>query len=90
MGEVPLDGGAPTVIASDNGTLGVVSDGTFVYYTSPNGGANVDGIVARVPLDGGASVTLATGGMPEAIAIDATSVYWTSSSMGTVVKRTPR
>jgi hypothetical protein len=91
LGVLPLDGGAPRILSHDNGTLGVVSDGTYVYYTSPDGNAPVyNGSVVRVPLDGGAPTTLVTGGAPEAIAIDATSVYWTSSSTGSVMKLTPR
>jgi hypothetical protein len=91
VGVVPLDGGAATAIAHDNGTFGVVSDGTYVYYSAPNGDAPAyDGAVLRVPVDGGTPTTLATGGMPDAIAIDATSIYWTSSVNGTVTKLSPR
>jgi hypothetical protein len=91
VGVIPLDGGAVGSLANDNGTWGVASDGTYVYYTSPNGdGTNYDGAVLRVPIAGGSPVTLATGGNPEAIAIDATSVYWTSTTNASVMKVSPR
>jgi hypothetical protein len=91
LGVLPLDGGAPTSIANDNGTWGVVSDGTYVYYASPNSDApTFDGAVVRVPLAGGTPTTLATGGYPEVIAIDATSVYWTSTRATSIMKVSPR
>ena len=87
---MPLDGGAKSMLTRDNGTQGVVSDGTYVYYASANGGSNVDGEIVRVPIDGGAPTVLATGGYPEEIAIDATSVYWTSSRSQIIGKVSPR
>jgi hypothetical protein len=91
VGVVPLDGGAATAIAHDNGTFAVVSDGTYAYYSSPNGDAPAnDGAIVRVPLDGGAPTTLATGNHPEAIAIDATAVYWASSRSQTIGRVSPR
>lgn len=91
VGKVPLDGGASTILATNNGTFGVVSDGSYVYYTSPNGDAPAyDGAVLRVPVGGGAPTTLATGGGPWGVAIDATSVYWTDTGSGSIMKATPR
>jgi hypothetical protein len=91
LGVLPLDGGPATILTRDNGTYGVVSDGTYVYYSSANGDAPVlDGAIVRVPIDGGAPTTLATGTNPESIAVDATSVYWTSTEAGVVVKVSPR
>ncbi len=87
---LPLDGGAKSMLTRDNGTQGVVSDGTYVYYASANGGSAVDGEIVRVPIDGGAPTVLATGGFPEEIAIDATSVYWTSSRSQIIGKVSPR
>jgi hypothetical protein len=87
----PLDGGTPTMLATNNGTQSVVSDGTNVYYTSPNGNApTFDGAVLRVPVDGGAAVTLATGGAPQAIAVDGASAYFSRALDGTVVRVTPK
>jgi hypothetical protein len=91
LGVVPLDGGAATAIAHDNGTWGVVSDGTYVYYSSPDGDAPIyDGAIVRVPIDGGAPTTLATGNHPEAIALDATGLYWASSQSQTIGRVSPR
>jgi hypothetical protein len=90
VGLVPLDGGPPSVMAHDNGTQGVVSDGTNVYFTSPYGGPTLDGLVGRVPVSGGATLTLVTHGWPEALAINRRSAFWTSSRAGTVTKITPR
>jgi hypothetical protein len=56
LGQLPLDGGVATTLSTNNGTEGVVSDGTFVYYTSANGNAPVyDGAVLRVPVAGAPS-----------------------------------
>jgi sugar lactone lactonase YvrE len=93
VGALPFDyhGGAPKLLATNNGTESVVSDGVYVYYTSANGDyPQYDGAVLRVPVTGGTPVTIATGGAPDSIAIDATSVYWASSSKGTISKATPR
>ncbi len=87
VGVCPLDGGAPTVIAHENGTLSVASDGFNVYFTSPNGDGPVfDGAVHRVPLDGGPDVTLATGGAPEWLAVNGSTVYWIASSTGAILR----
>jgi hypothetical protein len=91
VGRLPLDGGAVTVLSTNNGTEGVVSDGTYVYFTSANGDPPAyDGAVLRVPVAGGTVVTIATGNWPDSIAIDATSVYWASSRSGLVMRATPR
>jgi hypothetical protein len=88
---LPLDGGAASTLARDNGTRGVVSDGTYVYFASPDGDApTFDGEIVRVSVDGGAPTVLATGGSPEEIAIDGTSVYWTSTGSSIVGKVSPR
>ena len=87
---LPLDGGSKSMLARDNGTQGVVSDGKYVYYASANGDSTSDGEIVRVPIDGGAPTVLATGGYPEEIAIDATSVYWTSSRSQIIGKVSPR
>jgi hypothetical protein len=91
IGAIPFDGGAPKLLATNNGTESAVSDGVNIYYTSANGHPpSYDGAVLRVPVTGGAPTTIATGGAPDSIAIDATSVYWASSSKGTITKATPR
>jgi hypothetical protein len=91
IGQLPLDGGAATILSTNNGTEGVVSDGTYVYFTSANGDPPAyDGAVLRVPAAGGTVDTIATGNWPDSIAIDATSVYWASSRSGVVMRATPR
>jgi hypothetical protein len=91
VGQLPFDGGAATILSTNNGTEGVVSDGTYVYYTSANGDPTAyDGAVLRVPAAGGTVDTIATGNWPDSIAIDATSVYWASSRSGVVMRATPR
>ena len=91
LGVLPLDGGAPYTLANENGTWGVVSDGTYVYFSSPDGDPPaLDGAILRVPVLGGTPTTLATGTYPESIAIDATAVYWTSSRNSVVMKVSPR
>src|SRR5580704_5299607 len=75
---VPLDGGAPTTVATFasafNGVPGIVSDGTNVYWANNFGFA-----VMRAPVAGGAAVTVSCAmEKPEGIAQDAKNIYWTT------------
>jgi uncharacterized repeat protein (TIGR03803 family) len=65
---VPITGGAPTVLASFNGTDGkypyagvtLSADGTTLYGTTFQGGANGGGTVYSLPITGGAPTILAS------------------------------
>jgi hypothetical protein len=83
--KVPVNGGAPTILASGQKFPGgIVVDAANVYWTN---GWDV-GTVMKVPLGGGTPTILASGQVtPGAIAVDATSVYWTS---GDSVRKAPK
>ncbi len=65
---VPLAGGTPTVLASFNGSTGqypsagltLSADGSTLYGTTKQGGANGYGTVFSVPLAGGTPTVLAS------------------------------
>ena len=75
--KVPLAGGAPVVLASDQELPEEIAvDATHVYWTT-FGFEGKNGAVMKVPLDGGTPTALASdqdGLTP--IAIDAADVYW--------------
>ena len=85
--KMAIDGGAPVILASEQGGPDTVAvEGANVYWTN---GAN--GTVMTVPVVGGTPSTLASG-QPGAdhTAVDATSVYWTTSGGdGGAVVRAP-
>ena len=92
---VPIAGGTPSALAVGQPTpLGVVSDGTNVYWTNFATYDTPTGSVMRVPVGGGVPLAIAEGqNGPSGITVDATSVYWTnmaSGGGGTVMKRTPK
>jgi hypothetical protein len=79
----PPDGGAPTVIASQQGApWGIAVDSQYVYWTTYD-----DSNVVRAPLAGGASYPLASGqSNPTAITVDDKNVYWLNANNGTIYK----
>jgi hypothetical protein len=78
---VPIDGGAPALLASGGG-FGIAVDATNVYWT--NVAAET---LTKMPLVGGAITTLATGVFPSGgIAVDAKNVYWTEVSPSKVMQ----
>jgi len=84
--KVPLDGGSPTTIVSNQVTPGTIAvDSTTVYWTTNRA-------VMKAPLHGGTVITLAADqDAPDAIAVDSASVYWvTKDNPGTVMKATPK
>lgn len=83
--KVPVDGGAPIVLASGQHIPGGIAvDTANVYWTN---GWSV-GDVMKIPLDGGTPTSLASGQIaPGKIAVDATSVYWTTNDS---VKKAPK
>jgi hypothetical protein len=73
---VPIDGGAPTMIASGQTTVvGLTVDATLVYWTV-NGGSG--GSVMSAPLVGGMQPATVAVGMrhPGGVAVDAMNAYW--------------
>jgi hypothetical protein len=76
---VPLAGGTPVTLASQQLAGPMVSDGVRLYWINYNYGYD-SGDVMKMPVAGGTPMTVAdfqhglTG-----IAVDATSVYWTTS-----------
>jgi hypothetical protein len=90
---VGLDGGLPSMLATQPAGPPLAMDNTNIYWATQDA-------VLRVPKAGGTTVTLASNQPgPFAIAVDATSVYWTTEGTctngappwsGTVMKRTPK
>jgi hypothetical protein len=80
---IPLDGGSPTTLASDQDGPGAIAlDATNVYWVTYNGGT-----VMALPLAGGTPITLASGQSgPGGLALDATTVYWANYAGGQVMK----
>ncbi len=91
--EVPLDGGAPSTLISQQALRVIATDSTDVFWATANS-------VMSVPLKGGGATTLATDqDVPSGIVVDNTSVYWTTQGTcpgdgglctGTVMRRTPK
>jgi hypothetical protein len=84
--KVPLDGGAPTTLASgQTAPTGTALDGTSVYWVNNDSseGSSPNGAVKKVSKSGGAPTTLASGllTIQSMIAVDATSVYWTGEGV---------
>jgi hypothetical protein len=77
---VPLAGGTPKMLAPNPG-CGVVTDATYVYWTSPNIDDDSEGTILRLPLAGGTPTTVAAHQASPCwgIAVDATSLYWTNA-----------
>lgn len=84
VSRMPLVGGAPMLLASDQGYPGVaVSDGQFVYWTSDAG--QPPGYTVRVNREGGTPVVLASEpSEPLYLALDGKYLYWTSQLFGGV------
>jgi hypothetical protein len=95
---VPIAGGTPNALASNQSPYGIALDATNVYWTGVDsaavpGEATLTGAVLRISLAGGAPTTLASApNVPAQIAVDGTSVYWTNRGSfpnytdGTVMK----
>jgi hypothetical protein len=79
--KVPIDGGTPVVIASEQGSpAGVAVDGTGVYWVD----TGTTGTVMAAPLDGGAAFALASGqNSPNGTVVAGGNVYWVTSSGST-------
>jgi hypothetical protein len=73
--QAPLDGGAPTTLASGVGNGGIAADSANVYF-----GAFPD--VFKVPLDGGPAVDLGTGVTNDSIIVGPSAVFGTYASSG--------
>jgi hypothetical protein len=54
VSQVPLTGGSPTVVSTDQNPGGIAVDATHVYWCEGGGS------VMKMPLDGGTPVTLAS------------------------------
>jgi hypothetical protein len=93
--KVPIGGGTVTTLVALNdppaaglgpvccaGVSNVVSDGTSVYYSTPNFAAHTGGQVWRVPVGGGTPVLLVNDANGPALrmALDANNLYWTDGS----------
>ena len=79
-----------TLVAAAQQVRGMVSDGTFLYWTEMNGGRNGEGVVQRQPVLGGAVEVLASSqNRPWGIAVDEKSVYWATNDEhdGQIMKR---
>jgi hypothetical protein len=92
---IPLAGGTPRVLASDQDSpLAIAVDDSAIYWTAGGvttiDGGTSDGVVLSMPLDGGTPTPLVSGlGMPTAIAVHdgvvAFSAYTSSgNAIGTV------
>jgi hypothetical protein len=83
VSKMPLAGGAPTVLATNqSGPWRIALDATSVYW-----GADQDGgSVMKVAKAGGAPVQLAKAcGEPRAIAVDGANVYWADPAHGRIL-----
>jgi hypothetical protein len=79
--KVPLAGGDPITLASEQRASGMAVDATYVYWVNMGLQANnyADGSVMRVPIAGGTPIALVSMQTVNGwIAVDATSVYWTT------------
>src|SRR5262249_15231090 len=91
--KVPVGGGTPTDIATQNfGTNVSVSidvDSTSVYWSiNPGGGS---GALYKAPIAGGSPVILTAANQPTAIAVDGTALYWVETNGGglTGIRKVP-
>jgi len=68
----------PLVLASDQDRpIGIVSDGSHVYWTNAGDGSTATGSLMRVPVGGGPVEELANGLInPSEVDVDDTNVYW--------------
>jgi hypothetical protein len=88
----PLDGGAPTLLATDHGCVhGVAVDRENVYFTVAG---ELAGAVWKVPIAGGSATSLAGAETMfaecgEAIAVTATDVYWTDPCAAGTLSKVP-
>jgi hypothetical protein len=89
--KVPVGGGTPTVIATNQGwPSNLTSDGTNLYWVSGSS-------LVKMPLTGGTPVTIDSPTAANAMVTDDTSVYWTANVeqgvgplVGVVMKTTPK
>jgi hypothetical protein len=83
--KVPLSGGAPVTLASDDEyASGLAVNGTTVYWVDsvgpPDDASTSTGVVMSVPVGGGAPTTVASNqGSPDSVAVDSTGVYWANA-----------
>jgi hypothetical protein len=86
----PLDGGAPTIIASaQDFPVGIVADSTNIYWVNTGlcgeYGGSCSGSVMRLSLSGGAATTLASGqSLCAGLAVDSKNVYWGTADTNAV------
>jgi hypothetical protein len=80
---VPLSGGAPTTLGSNQYMpVRVVGDGTYAYWSSAQGGA-----ILRAPENGAGGVEeVAPASGPAGIAVDGSYVYWADTGSGTLLR----
>ncbi len=79
--QAPKTGGTPLLLNpldNDPFPVGVVSDGSNVYFTDYNEGAGFGGYLRRVPVGGGSVSTLSSVGSPSHVVVDNRCVYWTT------------
>jgi sugar lactone lactonase YvrE len=79
----PLGSMQATMLASNlDGPQGIVTDGTYVYWTD-----STDGTVLRLPAGGGTASPMASAqSAPGPLALDAQSLYWLNQGSGQVMK----
>jgi len=95
INSIPKQGGAVTVLSSGlQGSNGIATDGTEVFFTDTGGCANCVARVHKVPVAGGTTTLLATwmdngNHVPYGITVVAPYVYWTNWYLGGGLQRLP-
>lgn len=86
--KVSINGGTTTTLADNSNTIGIASDGNFIYWTEYVF-LNSDK-VKKISVNGGTVTELATGlNNLWDIAIDKTNVYWVENRMSGAIKQIP-
>jgi hypothetical protein len=93
--QVPIGGGAPTMLASRQFLLGLIAvDATSVYFAvdvSPGNTTMFSGAILKVPIGGGTVTTVASGQYePGGLSVAGANVYWSvpylNSTPGALLK----